>query len=105
MVDGAIAEIGSYSELLAADGALAKLVAEHVSESNKEAAEKDVMLEEQEEIELKQELVADELKQHVIKTGEENKVPIQAEGEALMLKEEREIGAVSWAVYKAYIGK
>jgi len=31
MLDGKIAEIGTYSELMAADGALSKLVAEHGS--------------------------------------------------------------------------
>lgn len=102
MVDGAVVEQGSYTELLQANGALAKLVAEHVSDSRKEA-EMEEITEDKEAVELKAVHIADDIKEHAVEDKVEKKVLLDKGDTALMLKEEREIGAVSGAVYMDYI--
>ena len=95
MLDGKVAEIGSYAQLMAAEGALAKLVQEHVSAPH-EAGEKEDEINPKEEEDIKNEKIADERIAHeeaVVVKREPKKVSTQSEG-ALMMKEEREIGAV-----------
>jgi hypothetical protein len=89
MADGRIAEIGSYDELLRADGAMAKLLAEHLAESQKPADDsKDGLVE--------------EIKAHA-DTGEGKGAKPSAKSGALIEKEERTIGAVGNSVYAKYI--
>lgn len=100
MVDGKIAEKGTYQELLSAGGALAKLVAEHVSEKNPgqlEEKEEVGVIETKEDLELKEV----ELHEKLDEAAEDAKK--NDPGALLTMKEERETGAVSLRVYKRYM--
>jgi hypothetical protein len=111
MGDGSIAEMGTYSELLASDGALSRLVAEHSSnarsetqgseksEKGEEARVQDLAMEEDRKA---QAVIDEETQQGGGLEGDPVSKP--SEG-ALMLKEEREVGAVSGKVYGNYIRK
>lgn len=101
MVDGKIAEKGSYSELMAADGALAALVKEHVSNAHSVEEEQEIVANEEQDLKL--EHIQDETIAHEEKIVKEvKKASTKSEG-ALMMKEEREVGAVSGKVYARYI--
>jgi hypothetical protein len=103
MADGRIAEIGSYDELLRADGAMAKLLAEHLAESQKPADDsKDGLVENPEIIALKEVHIQDEIKARA-DTGEGKGAKPSAKSGALIEKEERTIGAVGNSVYAKYI--
>jgi len=84
--DGAIAEQGTYSDLMERGDAFARFVKEFGS-SEKGPAE--------EEGTHSKKLVGEDEGDKKIKNG--------AAGAALMQEEERSIGAVSWDVYKAYL--
>jgi ATP-binding cassette subfamily C (CFTR/MRP) protein 1 len=96
MLDGRVAEIGSYAELMAAEGALAKLVQEHVSESRHEAKTEADELNPDEEIEIKHEKIEDERTVHEEGAApeKETKKASTAQEGALMMAEERAEGAV-----------
>ncbi|CDZ97481.1 Multidrug resistance-associated protein/mitoxantrone resistance protein, ABC superfamily [Phaffia rhodozyma] len=118
MVDGKIAEKGTYQELLATSGALAKLMAEHMSVAHDGSSETvtdpdlDIdsagLIETQEDIELKKVAIEDELEKQ---TGEgrtnegtaDELAKSQAPGALVTMKEERAVGAVSSKVYTRYI--
>lgn len=86
IIDGRIAERGTYAELIARNGEFAKFVAEFGGQEE-EAEEKE------EEIEAVE-------GEDVVKAKEKKKfVP----GTALMQAEERNVGAVSRRIYKGYL--
>lgn len=99
MVDGQIAENGTYAELVSnPNGTLAKIIAEHVSDSHKEQTA--AVIESKEEIELKVTAIADETEEMAVGVIEEKVEPKKDEaGGGLMLKEERETGAVAGTIY------
>ncbi|CDZ97117.1 Multidrug resistance-associated protein/mitoxantrone resistance protein, ABC superfamily [Phaffia rhodozyma] len=116
MEDGKIAEKGTYQELLAADGALAKLMADHMSQtSHNSMIDGGDVIENQEDVELKtvKIKIGQTAKQNqpagVLNTGQTNEGSVAEQAKALnpgallTVKEEREIGAVSWSVYTRYI--
>ena len=59
MLDGRVAEIGSYAQLMAAEGALAKLVQEHVADPHQAEDDADE-INPKEEQEIKNEKVTDD---------------------------------------------
>ena len=96
MLDGRVAEIRSYAQLMAAEGALAKLVQEHVSDPHVVTEGNADKINTAEDIEIKQEKVEDERAAHdeaVVPGKEAKKASTALEG-ALTMKEERETGAV-----------
>lgn len=105
MLDGRIAEMGTYDQLLESKGAMAKLLAEHLSESQQQApASLDVGLAEDPElIELKQVHIQDEAEAHLEhEQASDAKKPIANGG--LTTKEERTVGALDGAVVRKYVG-
>lgn len=103
MADGRIAEMGTYDELLRAEGAMAKLLADHLAESLKVVnKEKKGVLEDPEIIALKEVHIQDEIKAHA--DAETNAdVKSSAKSGALITKEERTTGALGNSVYIRYI--
>lgn len=107
MLDGKIAETGTYDELMLADGALAKLVAEHVSEQHAAEAPAETAIETAEDQELKRveiETKIEEDKEATISADadsdlEKGKDKPDAKAGGLMIKEERATGAVQGKVY------
>lgn len=92
MLDGKVAEIGSYAELMAAEGALAKLVQEHVADPH-QAEDGEDEINPQKEREGGNDDIAGghAVLEQVI--ASEKKGSTTEEG-ALMLKEERQTGAL-----------
>ncbi|KAH7925483.1 ABC transporter [Leucogyrophana mollusca] len=84
LVDGRIAERGTYSELMSNDGAFSKFIAEFGSkEDSKKEKEEDAAEEE---------------------VGAEKKAPkASGAGKGMMQEEERNTGAIKPAVYRGYI--
>ncbi|CDZ96790.1 Multidrug resistance-associated protein/mitoxantrone resistance protein, ABC superfamily [Phaffia rhodozyma] len=119
MVDGKIAEKGTYEELLAANGVLAKLLAEHVSQSSHDGADAEYdAIETREDVELKtvgieveQAAEREQLAEQANKLGSDRtnegtaaeQTKAQDPGALLTMKEEREVGAVSLSVYARYV--
>jgi ABC-type multidrug transport system ATPase subunit len=81
LVDGRIAERGTYAELIATDGAFSKFIAEFGSKEDP----------------MKKEEKADE----DVDT-EEKKPQKGTAGKAMMQEEERNTGAIKWEVYREY---
>jgi ATP-binding cassette subfamily C (CFTR/MRP) protein 1 len=90
MLDGRIAEMGTYADLMSSGGALSKLVEEHTAEEHDQKDDEHIVV--REEQELKQEKIEVEAES----TPEKPAV-------ALIADEERETGAVSWSTYRRYI--
>lgn len=92
MIDGKIVEQGSYQELLQVEGgALAQLVAEHVSEKQLDHSDR-------------VELEAAEVKIDREKLGdEEDEKKRNDSGALLTMEEDRAVGSVSISVYKRYL--
>ena len=96
MLDGKVAEMGSYAELMAAEGALAKLVQEHVSESHHPVGQEADQVNTEQDEQIKHERIDNDRIAHdeaVAPEKDIKKASTASEG-ALMLKEERETGAV-----------
>lgn len=86
VVDGKIAERGTYAELLAKDGAFSRFAKEFGAKEEQEEEEEEEAIEEEEE------------------SRDTEKKPKKAPGNtALMQVEERNTGAVSGSVYKEYL--
>jgi ABC-type multidrug transport system ATPase subunit len=82
LVDGRIAERGTYAELMGNDGAFSKFVAEFGSKE-------DPTKKEEEEVET---------------ADSEDKTPQKGTaGKAMMQEEERNTGAIKWEVYREYL--
>ncbi|KAI9000570.1 P-loop containing nucleoside triphosphate hydrolase protein [Trametes punicea] len=90
MVDGRVAEHGSYAELMAADGDFARFVREFGSKEGEEEQEEEAVEEAAEE-------------DDVDADGEKPRKRQQQQGAALMQVEERNTGAVSNQVYLEYL--
>ncbi|TFY77333.1 hypothetical protein EWM64_g6678 [Hericium alpestre] len=86
LVDGRIAERGTYAELMANSGEFARFINEFVSEEEQDAREEEAIEEEDTE---------EAKKKQVKRRG-------MVQGAALMQTEERNTGAVGWEVYKSY---
>lgn len=82
LVDGRIAERGTYTELMANDGAFSKFVSEFGSKED--STKKEVKEAEGEEI-------------------EDKKIQNGSAGKAMMQEEERNTGAIKWEVYQEYL--
>ncbi|KIK47399.1 hypothetical protein CY34DRAFT_799345 [Suillus luteus UH-Slu-Lm8-n1] len=82
LVDGRIAERGTYTELMANDGAFSKFVSEFGSKED--STKKEVKAAEGEEI-------------------EDKKIQNGSAGKAMMQEEERNTGAIKWEVYQEYL--
>ncbi|KAG1773522.1 ABC transporter [Suillus occidentalis] len=82
LVDGRIAERGTYTELMANDGAFSKFVSEFGSKED--STKKEVRAAEDEEI-------------------EDKKIQKGSAGKAMMQEEERNTGAIKWEVYQEYL--
>jgi hypothetical protein len=103
MVDGRIAEIGTYNALLKAEGAMAKLLAEHIAATPGAGAGDEGLLEEVQEIEMKKLHVEDELVSHAQEKDAEAVGHDSKLKGGLISAEERETGAVGGAIYAKYI--
>ncbi|VDB90127.1 unnamed protein product [Peniophora sp. CBMAI 1063] len=86
IVDGHIAERGTYSELMDARGTFARHIDEFVSDAQQTEAEK-----------------ADGVETTPAEAAAKAKREAAVKGDAVMQEEERETGAVSWRVYREYI--
>ena len=86
MVDGQIAERGTYNELMDARGTFAKHIDEFVSDAQQSEEKK-----------------VDEAEIAPAEYDAKVKREAAVKGDALMQEEERETGAVSWRVYHEYL--
>ncbi|KAI0749569.1 ABC transporter [Daedaleopsis nitida] len=93
MVDGRVSEHGTYAELMAANGDFARFVNEFGSKESELEKEEEAVETDVEDAEGDEKAAADKAEKRKKKT----------QGAALMQTEERNTGAVSREVYKAYI--
>ncbi|KAI0714464.1 P-loop containing nucleoside triphosphate hydrolase protein [Cerioporus squamosus] len=93
MVDGRISEHGTYPDLMAANGDFAKFVNEFGSKESELEKEEEAVEDDDDDVEGKEKSAAMEVE----------KRKKRSQGAALMQTEERNTGAVSNEVYKAYI--
>ena len=92
IADGQIMEHGTYADLMASRGVFSKFVKEFGSKQQEEERE------DADEIEAEKEGKGDKSSNAVVALKEKYE-----KGETIMQEEERNTGAVTWKVYKAYL--
>ncbi|RPD61094.1 P-loop containing nucleoside triphosphate hydrolase protein [Lentinus tigrinus ALCF2SS1-7] len=96
MVEGRISEHGTYADLIAANGDFAKFVSEFGSKESELEKEEEAVEDDGDEMEAK-----GKTEEELAKEAEKRKK--RSPGAAMMQTEERNTGAVSNEVYKAYL--